>query len=1056
MPQQKTASSAVQTYFTDLADKFVTGQAREHAYRPVFEALIKSLEPSLKILNDPSRSEHGNPDFVFLRGSITVGYTETKDIGVDLDKTEKSDQLERYLGYSNLILTDYLEFRFFRNGQRYGEAIRIGAPINGTLSAKQESFDELEDALIAFLSGTPEKIKSGRRLAEIMGGKGRRIRDNVRHFLSEEADRNKELLRVYDTIKRLLVHDLTTDAFADMYAQTLVYGLFVARYHAKSGTSFTRQEARDLIPASNPFLRHFFDHIAGADFDKRLGYIVDELCEVFSLADVHELMAEYYTQTRSITGKARIVKSEAPVASEVSSFRKEEGEQKIESSTATHDPVIHFYEDFLREYDAEQRKKLGAFYTPLPVVRFIIRAVDHLLEKEFDLPKGLADTAKITVERVRSGKKGKTDIHRVQILDPATGTGTFLNETVRSIAARFENQAGRWSAYVDSDLLPRLHGFELMMAPYTIAHLKLGMTLQETGYSSFDRRLGIYLTNSLEEAESYDDTLFAGFGLSQSIAEEAREAGIIKRETPIMVIIGNPPYSVSSSNKGEWIQNLIKPYKEGLGERKINLDDDYIKFIRYAEHFIEKNGSGIVAMITNNSYIDGITHRQMRKHLLETFDSIYVLDLHGNSKKKEKAPDGGKDENVFDIQQGVAISVFVRTSQKKKGLGTVYHSELWGKREQKFAALNAAMIESTHWQKLDCPAPNHFFVPKDFGAEGEYREGFSVAELFTHYNSGIQTKRDDTTIQFTEQSIRQVSEDFQNFTSAELTEKYSLPPDGRDWQVAWAQEDIKKGFHAEPIQYRPFDTRFTAYTGRSKGFVAYPREQTNKHVVGRDNISLLTSRMIPPNQSFDRVLATRHISDIHAASDQTYVFPLYLYADDGSRVPNLNKEIVAKIATAIGKEPTPQEIFDYIYAILHSPSYREKYKEFLKIDFPRVPYPTSADQFTALSEKGAELRTLHLLESLKVNDFITTYPVPGSNLVEAVSYKNGNVYINATQYFGDVPEAAWNAHVGGYLPAQKWLKDRKGRVLSNDDIEHYQKMVAALAETARVMGEINN
>ena len=279
MPQTRTAETAVQKYFTDLSDKFATGQAREHAYRPVFEVLIKSLEPSLKILNDPSRSEHGNPDFVFLRGSITVGYAETKDIGVDLDKTEKSDQLERYLGYSNLILTDYLEFRFFRNGQRYGETIRIGTPINEVLSAQPDSFEELKDALTDFLSGAPERIKSGKRLAEIMGGKARRIRDNVRHFLSEEAERNKELLRVYETIKRLLVHDLTTDTFADMYSQTLVYGLFVARYHAKSGKSFTRPEARDLIPASNPFLRHFFDHIAGADFDTRLGYIVDELCE---------------------------------------------------------------------------------------------------------------------------------------------------------------------------------------------------------------------------------------------------------------------------------------------------------------------------------------------------------------------------------------------------------------------------------------------------------------------------------------------------------------------------------------------------------------------------------------------------------------------------------------------------------------------------------------------------------------------------------------------------------------------------------------------------------
>ena len=487
-----------------------------------------------------------------------------------------------------------------------------------------------------------------------------------------------------------------------------------------------------MIPASNPFLRHFFDHIAGADFDKRLAYIVDELCEVFSLADVHALMQEYF-KASDLWGE----KHEAP------------------------DPVIHFYEDFLNEYDAEQRKKLGAFYTPLPVVRFIIRAVDHLLEKEFNLPKGLADTEKITVERVRQGKKAKTDIHRVQILDPATGTGTFLNEVVRSIAARFTNQAGRWSAYVDSDLLPRLHGFELMMAPYTIAHLKLGMTLKETGYSSFDRRLGIYLTNSLEEAESYDDTLFAGFGLSQSIAEEAREAGVIKRETPIMVVIGNPPYSVSSSNKGEWIQNLIKPYKEGLGERKINLDDDYIKFLRFAEHFIEKNGTGIVAMITNNSFIDGITHRQMRKHLLETFDEIYILDLHGNSKKKKRPRMEGRTR-IFLIYNKVwpFPSSYEQVRKRQLWVRSVIQN-FWGNVETKFTTLNEAKIESAQWQKLDCPAPNYFFVPKDFGAEEEYKEGFGIAELFIHYNSGIQTKRDDTTIQSTEQSMRQVTEDFQ-------------------------------------------------------------------------------------------------------------------------------------------------------------------------------------------------------------------------------------------------------------------------------------------------------
>ena len=399
----------IEDYISSVEGKFKTGQAREHAYRPAFEALIQSLDPALKILNDPSRSEHGNPDFVFLRGDITAGYTETKDIGVDLDKTEKSEQMERYLGYSNLILTDYLEFRFFRNGQRYGESIRIGIIENGTLIARPETFGELADALVDFLAGRPEPMKSGRRLAEIMGGKARRIRDNVLRFLADKADTDTELLRIYESVKKMLVHDLTPEAFADMYAQTLVYGLFVARYHDESDDTFSRAEARDLVPESNPFLRQFFNHIAGPDFNKRLRYIVDELCVVFATANVHELMEQYF---------------------KLDLWGKEHGGP---------DPVIHFYEDFLKEYDAELRKKMGAYYTPLPVVRFIVRAVDHVLKTDFGLADGLADTAKLP-----NGQ------HKVQVLDPAVGTGTFISAVIRLIYERLieQGQKGRWPAYV--------------------------------------------------------------------------------------------------------------------------------------------------------------------------------------------------------------------------------------------------------------------------------------------------------------------------------------------------------------------------------------------------------------------------------------------------------------------------------------------------------------------------------------------------------------------------------------------------------------------------------
>ena len=1008
----------VENYIAKLIGKLKTGQAGEHAYRLAFETLVKALDPTLtEIVNDPKRSAHGAPDFVFLRGDLTAGYTETKDLGIDLDKVERSEQINRYFGYSNLTLTNYLEFRFFRDGARYCEPIQIGKVSGGTIVALPDSYGELADTLLDFLHGKPEPIKNGKHLAEIMGGKARRIRDNVKQFLATESNQNAELVRVYEAIKKLLVSDLTRESFADMYAQTLVYGLFVARFYDETPETFSRQEARDLIPKSNPLLQHFFDHIVGPNFDKRLEYIVNELCEVFAHANVQELMSQYFKT--DLWGKTH----EGP------------------------DPVIHFYEDFLREYDPDLRKRLGAYYTPIPVVRFIVRAVDYLLTKEFGLAAGLADTS-----------KAATGIHRVQILDPAVGTGTFISAVIRSIYIRLKKskQDGRWLTYVHNDLLPRLHGFELMMAPYTIAHLKLSLAFSETGFKYFNRRLSIYLTNSLDQAPIQKE-LFGGFGFAQSIAEESQEAAKIKNKTPIMVVIGNPPYSISSSNKGEWILDLIKDYKKDLGERKINLDDDYIKFLRFAEHFIEKNGSGIVAMITNNSFIDGITHRQMRKHLLETFDDIYVLDLHGNSKKKEKAPDGGKDENVFDIQQGVAISIFVRKEGEKNGLGTVYHSELYGRREDKFKALNESDLQTIKWRKLDYSEPYYFFVPKDFGMEEEYKVGFSLDNLCAINSSGVETQNDTVNIFFNQKEAVSVLNDFLSLEEGILKSKYQLK-DGRDWKVKTAKSDL---MHNEIlnnlIQYRPFDIRATSYTGMTKGVMAYPRFEVMKNLVN-ENIGLIFKRGFDEGKSVP-IFLSKYIIDRRSWSragmqGAEVIAPLYLYQEDGTRVPNLNKEIVGEIENIVGKV-TPEDIFDYIYAILYSPSYREKYKEFLKIDFPRVPYPKDAKSFKALVVLGAELRSLHLLESPKLNKFITTYPVGGSNNVEKISYKEGNVFMNAEQYFGNVPEIAWNFYIGGYQPAQKWLKDRKGRTLTNEDIEHYQKIIVALTETDRLMREID-
>jgi len=1001
-------------YIQSISSKFSHLETSEMGYRADFETLLKGIFESINVKrvdHDPKARQGNKPDFIVINKDVPILYIEAKDIGVSLDKVEKSKQMVRYFGYTNLVLTDYLEFRFYRNGLLYEEPIKIASYDlkNRIITPLSQNYEHAAKTLLDFTQSQKEPIKSGKHLSKIMGGKAQRIRDNIRHFLIADSAQNKDLVHIYKVIKKMLVHDLTIDTFSDMYAQTLVYGLFVARYHDDSPDTFTRQEARDLVPASNPFLQHFFDHIAGPNFDKRLSYIVDELCLVFQHADTKKLIEEYM-------GDA--------------------------------DPVIHFYEDFLKEYDPDLRRKMGAYYTPLPVVRFIIRSVDYILQKEFNLPNGLADTSKLTNNK-----------HRVQILDPAVGTGTFISATIRVIYKRLKKkgQIGRWPAYVHHDLLPRLHGFELMMTPYTIAHLKLSIALRKTGFKYFNEtktgktRLQIYLTNSLEQSVNQQD-LFS-FGFAESIAQEAKEADKIKNKTPIMVVVGNPPYSISSQNRGNWILQLIKDYKTGLGERKINLDDDYIKFIRFAEHFIEKNKSGIVAMITNNSFIDGITHRQMRKHLLETFDDIYILDLHGNSKKKEKAPDGGKDENIFNIMQGVSISIFVRRAEYKKGLGKVYHAELYGKREDKFKTLNASDLKDVKWKKLDYSMPYCFFVPKDFGLEEEYRKGFKIDELFPISNSGVKTDRDSLFIDIEQETL---ADRIKRLLSGEydvsFKNKYRVKNSSGYKMIEKLKGKIFEDEHIQTIQYRPFDYQWIYY---EPGLISRPAFLAIQHIYQRENLVLLTSRSFPANQVFDRVFATKNIPDIHSASDQTYVFPLYLYTDETSRTTNLKKEIVSEIENACGRI-FPEDLFDYIYAVLHSPNYREKYKEFLKIEFPRVPYPKDTKTFKKLVTFGAELRSLHLLESPKVNQFITTYPIAGSNTIEKLTFKDGKVFINPEQYFGNVPEVAWNFYIGGYQPAQKWLKDRKGRALTNTDIEHYQKIIVALAETNRIMKEIDS
>ena len=1138
----------ISEYISRVNQSYQLGNATEHTYRGALTQLIESILPDIAATNEPKRQSCGAPDYILTRKEIPVGFIEAKDIGdkdlEGLKKTGNKEQFDRYkASLSNLIFTDYLDFLFYQDGVLVTR-IAIAQVMDNKIVPIPENFGTFESLIKNFTLNVGQTIRSPKKLAEMMAAKAKLLADVIEKSLTSDQinSENSSLKDQMIGFKDILIHDITEQGFADVYAQTICYGMFAARLHDSTLPTFSRQEAAELIPKSNPFLRKLFGYIAGPDIDDRILWIVDSLVEIFLACDVRTILSDY--------GKA----------------------------TKMEDPIIHFYETFLAEYDPKLRKARGVWYTPQPVVNFIVRAVDEILKTHFDLPQGLADTSKTTIKQIapHSGKEVKTEIHKVQILDPAAGTGTFLAETVKLIHKKFEGQQGIWSKYVNDHLIPRLNGFELLIASYAMAHLKLDLLLTETGYKpTSNERLRIYLTNSLEESHPETGTLFASW-----LSAEANEANYIKRETPVMCVMGNPPYSVSSSNKSVWIEKLIKDYKQDLNERNIQpLSDDYIKFIKLGQHFIDKNGSGVLAYISNNSFLDGIIHRQMRKNLLETFDEIYILDLHGNAKKKEVCPDGSPDQNVFDIMQGVSINIFVKTGKSKipnsknelqnnlsqnspqEGwqsqtdgvipLAKVHHHSLQGKREYKYDYLKENTLESIEWNELEYSEPNYFFVPKDFGEIVEYEKGFKIDELFRNYASGIKTHRDNLVVDSEKQVlIDRLTNFFDNTIDDSSISTELKIKSNRDWDLNLARKDNFSDFKIRMVEYKPLDVRYIYY---HKPLIDYGREDLMSNM-NYTNLCLLSSRT-SNDKLYKNIFITDKLSDIHTVSDQTYAFPLYIYTEPSDQNsldsesslcrPNLNPESVAQIEQSLGLRLdwtagvgvgnveeglslhisgdgsandsvnvetgstllcfTPTDLLDYIYAMLHSPSYREKYKEFLKIDFPRVTMPCDKDKFWQLVSLGGELRQIHLLESPVVEQYITQYPVDGDNVVEKVRFEIenspqegwqsqtdgviltmlnsenstspsklgtpqeenahqdmpskeggfGKVHINDTQYFDNVPEVAWTFYIGGYQPAQKWLKDRKGRLLEFDDILHYQKIVVALAETSRIMGEVD-
>lgn len=1049
-------SDAIAEYIDRIRDLHASQHSREHAYRPALEVLMRRAG-DVEAINDPAQSEHGAPDFIFLQldnPDIVLGYAEAKDIGTDLNRVEGSDQMHRYAGYQNLLLTDYLEFRFYRNGEAY-DAVRIGVVKDGQLHGRPENYQRFAELIDGFFKQLPESIASGKRLAAIMGAKARRIRDDIIAYFAEDPGDTEDLAKIFNLMRTVLVHDLDQLQFADMYAQTLVYGLFVARYNDESPGTFTRTEARDLVPKTNPFLLNFFDHIAGPNFDQRLARAVDELCAVFRVSDVKSLVHKHLQSAKAAADK---------------------------------DPVIYFYEDFLQSYDPELRRAMGAYYTPLPIAKFIVRHIDSLLKSEFGIAKGLADATKVNYTvadgQVRKYKdllsrrtKRKTsqdlEIHRVQILDPATGTATFLNQIIKFIYAQFEHgQEGMWPGYVVDNLIPRLNGFEFMMAPYTIAHLKLGMALEDSGVNYLPERLRVYLTNTLEEGIYYQPDLFS-FGLAEAVTEESRQAGIIKADRPIMVVLGNPPWAALTSNDSDYATRLISKYKWEPGgqvrlqERKQWLQDDYLKFIAFAEDMVERAGEGIVGMITNHGYLHNKTSRGVRWHLAQTFDKIYALDLHGNVKRKETSPDGSRDENVFDIQQGSAILLAVKYRDTSVGDAEVFSADLFGSRASKFDRLDKDDIE---WQPVTLNKATYRFTQSLMEEGDQYNEWIAVNDLFILSNSSIVTARDKLVVDVDRSTLVERISLFANkkYTDEETRSRFfptrrsrKYPAgDTRGFKLPDARVAVRSERpedNVKEILYRPFDARHIWY---SKSMVDWPRMDVGQHMAHAGNVGLVFRRQMPEDNSptyffiADRIISDGYIKSDNKGSET--IAPLSLFHEDGSVTSNLVHERVRELTANVTYEVPDAEVFDYIYGIFYSPSYRSQFHEFLKDDFPRIPPPQDDGEFEWFRAAGERLRRLHLLVDPIVDDFCTTFPVAGSNSVTKVEYDGTGVWINDDQYFGDVPDAAWGFVVGAYRPADKWLRERIGHVLVADDLAHYQRIIKALTESQAIMDEIDN
>ena len=1018
----KEISSIFQHYFGEIRQKYLKGDFTELTLRTPFENFIKNLNEDYYLTQEPKRiKEVGAPDFKAFRNSKKIGYIETKDLGVNLDSQLGSKQLEKYVNsINNLILTDYCRFILIRDSKKIFDLnlFQLSDLKNSRYVINQQNGQQFLNLIEVFFAYDLPTIKTAKELAFELSKRAKLLRILVIEQLEDDfvAKKNgKNVSSIYDFyigIKELL-KDIKLDDCADAYCQTITYGLFLSKIHHKG--PINRDTAMLYIPKRIGVIRRIFMNVAGDSVPSNITWIIDEIIEIMNNSTINKILADI-----DIRGKK------------------------------DRDPFTFFYEDFLNQYDPDKRKKLGIYYTPRPVVSFIANSINTILKEYFDKPSGFADDY-------------------VTVLDPAVGTGTFFWIIYLLTLVELKNKrlSGLIRKKIEEHILKDFYGLEIGITPYIISHLKLSLLLKKWYYELKDNeRIQIYLANTLEPFESHGLLPFL-----REISNESRFANELKTRKKILVVTGNPPYSRSSGNKGKWITDLLKKgYKRKDGTRDLGyynvdgkpleernpkwLQDDYVKFIRFAQWKIDVSGEGVVGFITNHSFLDNPTFRGMRQSLMNSFNRIYILNLHGSSLKREKTPSGGIDENVFDIRPGVAITFFIKNDQFKDT--KIFYADLFGTREEKYLWLDRNKFENVEWTEIHPLSSYYFFVHIDEKKYAIYQKLQSITEIFDDYSLSIQTHRDAFVVDADKTVLEHRIEALRDLRKSDdwIKHAFSLK-DTSSWKLKEARKSIAELDNwtefFRKINYRPFDIRWIFYNQ-----ALVDRMRTNiMNNMDRTNIALLVSRQLAlPN--FFHAFVTDILSESCLVSNKTkegnYHFPLFKYENEIKK-SNISKKLMSTLEKQYKTKIISEDVFYYIYAILNAMDYRQSYSEFLQYDFPRIPFVREITSFRKLSGLGKELAQLHLMKQNMSTE--TRFDVQGSNYINFVKFKNNKIHINNNQFFEGISRDIWEYKIGSYQVLDKWLKSRKDNELNSVEIELFLQIVEIIKKTREIVGKID-